>query len=135
MLPADGVESRAEPGPRAGLSDRHPADPPQQVRAKIVVLLPVRHRWTATNAVVQNGLEPVELQARQIRVLVDHDASDQFPLMSLPHKGFCLVDPETLVTHNALEGRHEGTPSPGQLWAAGKGEIVGLPGVADNRCA
>jgi len=79
------------------------------LRAKIVVLLPVRHRWTATNAVVQNGLEPVELRAREIRMLVDHNPGYHLPLVSLLRKGCRRVEPENHVTHDALEGLHQGT--------------------------
>ena len=86
-------------------------------------------------AIMQNRLQPIELGAADIAMLIDHDAGDALARRTAHDPRLGGVESEALLHHDGLDIAPEAIDVLREIGVAGEGEIIGIARVIPGALA
>ena len=123
------MEQYAETAGSLGVDAFDEGKAPGEVRAKVWVAGAVLDIRSGADAVGEDGLQLVEILAREVAALIDDKPGEMLPYARTHETGLAVMDKEALFDGNGSDpgGEVYGVLHEGLI--AGEGDVVGIAGV------
>ena len=129
MRPLDAMEQYAETAGSLGVDAFDEGNAPGEVRAKVGVAGAVLDVRSSADAVGEDGLQLVEILAREVAVLIDDKPGEMLAYARTHETGLAVMDKEALFDGDGSDPDGEACGVLYECLIAGEGEVVGIAGV------
>ena len=101
----------------------------QQVLVKVIASFPVLTSWPLLNAIMQDGLQPIEFGAFDIDVLIDDNSRDLLLLIASQDASFGWVQLKSLGLDDLPHQLQKNGQGIEEFFGAGEGQVIRIPRV------
>ena len=123
------MEQYTETAGSLGVDAFDEGNAPGEVRAKVGVAGAVLDVRSSADAVGEDGLQLVEILAREVAALIDDKPGEMLPYARTHETGLAVMDKEALFDGDGSDPNGEACGVRCECVIAGEGEVVGVAGV------